>query len=137
MVTLVFAANPQHDAQRGRGFTLIELIVVMAVLAILLSLVVPRYLDRVEDAREAVLKQNLVGLRNAVDQFYRDKSRYPQSMEELVTTRYIRAVPPDPITQSTQTWVIVPPKMGGAAAVFDVKSGAEGLAKDGSSYGTW
>jgi general secretion pathway protein G len=122
--------------KRMRGFTLIELLVVLAVLAILASLVAPVYLNRVDDARETVLRQNLVGLRTAIDQFYRDKARYPQTLDELVTERYIRSVPMDPLTGRVDTWIIVPPRQS-ANAVFDVKSGASGRAKDGSDYATW
>jgi general secretion pathway protein G len=120
-----------------QGFTLIELMVVLAVLAILASIVVPRYLDRVEEARETVLRQNLTGLRNTLDQFYRDKARYPKSLEELVTERYIRDVPVDPITQRTDTWVLVPPKSGSDKTIFNVKSSATGIAKDGTEYANW
>lgn len=121
---------------RRRGFTLIELLVVLAVLAVLASLVTPVYLNRVDDARETVLRQNLVGLRTAIDQFYRDKARYPQTLEELVAERYIRSVPEDPVTGKADTWVLIPPRQS-ANAVFDVKSGAPGRAKDGSDYASW
>jgi general secretion pathway protein G len=120
-----------------QGFTLIELMVVLVVVAILASIVVPRYLDRVDDARETVLKQNLVGTRTAIDQFYRDKARYPATLDELVTERYIRDVPFDPISQRTNTWIIVPPKSGSDKAVFNIKSGAVGAAKDGTEYANW
>jgi general secretion pathway protein G len=120
-----------------QGFTLIELMVVLVVVAVLASIVVPRYLDRVDDARETVLKQNLVGTRTAIDQFYRDKARYPATLDELVTERYIRDVPFDPIAQRTDTWVIVPPKSGADKAVFNIKSGAVGAAKDGTEYANW
>jgi general secretion pathway protein G len=122
---------------RRQGFTLIELMVVLVVLAVLASIVVPRYLDRVDDARETVLKQNLVGTRTAIDQFYRDKARYPATLDELVTERYIRDVPFDPISQRTNTWIIVPPKSGSDKAVFNIKSGAVGAAKDGTEYANW
>jgi general secretion pathway protein G len=121
----------------AQGFTLIELMVVLAVLAILASIVVPRYLDRVEEARETVLRQNLSGLRATLDQFYRDKARYPTSLEELVTERYIRDVPVDPIAQRTDTWVLIPPKSGSDKTIFNVKSGAAGVAKDGTEYANW
>lgn len=123
--------HPQY-----KGFTLIELLVVMAVLAILASLVVPRYMDKVDAARETVLRQDLVGLRTAIDQFYRDRARYPESLNELVTQRYIRAIPIDPITDRVDSWLPVPPK-DGSKAVFDVKSGAQQKARDGTSYGSW
>jgi len=119
-----------------RGFTLIELLVVLAVLAILAGMIAPRYIERVDDARETVLKQDLVGLRTAIDQHFRDKSRYPETLEDLVTQRYIRSVPIDPITQRADSWVLVPPK-DGSKAVFDVHSGASGRAKDGSNYASW
>ncbi len=119
----------------ARGFTLIELLVVLAVMALLVSLVAPRYLDRVDGAREAVLRHNLQGLRTAIDQFYRDKARYPTSLDELAAQRYVRAVPVDPLTGSARTWVAVPPT--GGAGVFDIKSGATGRAGDGSDYAYW
>ena len=121
---------------RTAGFTMIELLVVMAVLAVLASLVVPRYMDKVDSARETVLRHDLMDLRNAIDQFYRDQSRYPESLEELVVKRYIRAVPVDPITERTDTWVVVAPKEG-SKTVFDVKSGAAGHSRDGSDYAHW
>ncbi|MBN9409208.1 MAG: prepilin-type N-terminal cleavage/methylation domain-containing protein [Burkholderiales bacterium] len=119
-----------------RGFTLIELLVVLAVLAMLASLVAPRYLDRTDDAREAVLRQNLIGVRTAIDQFYRDKARYPDALEDLVKERYIRAVPVDPVTERVDTWVLVPPKET-ERTIFDIRSGAPGEARDGSRYATW
>jgi len=121
---------------RKVGFTLIELLVVMAVLAVLASLVAPRYMGKVDTARETVLRQDLVGLRTAIDQFYRDKARYPETLNELVTQRYIRAIPVDPITDRVDSWQVVPPK-DDSKAVFDVKSGATQKARDGSSYASW
>jgi general secretion pathway protein G len=121
---------------RWLGFTLIELLVVLAVLAVLASLIAPRYIDRVDDARDVVLKQNLVGLRTAIDQYYRDKGKYPPTLDELVAQRYIRSVPVDPVTQRADTWVVIAPK-NQSNVVFDVRSGATGRAKDGSDYATW
>lgn len=120
----------------ARGFTLIELMIVMVVIAILASIVVPRYLDRVDDANETVLKQDLAGLRTAIDQFYRDKGKYPETLNDLVSHRYIRSVPIDPITQSATSWKLVPSKSS-ERNVFDVKSGAKGKSKDGSEYANW
>jgi general secretion pathway protein G len=127
---------PRHGLGHHSGFTLIELLVVLAVLAVLASLVAPRYVERVDDAREAVLRQDLVGLRTAIDQFYRDKARYPQDLSELVSQRYIRAVPVDPVTRRADTWIAVPPP-GETKAVFDIKSGATQAARDGSHYANW
>ena len=118
------------------GFTLIELLVVMVVLATLISLVAPRYLDRVDLARETVLREDLRGMRIAIDQFFRDQARYPQSLGELVERRYIREVPTDPVTGRADTWLVVPPKDAGSG-VFDVHSGASGRARDGSNYAQW
>ena len=115
---------------------MIELLVVMAILAVLASMVLPRYIDKVDNARETVLRHDLMDLRNAIDQFYRDQARYPDSLDELVTKRYIRAVPQDPITERVDTWVVIAPKEG-SKAVFDVKSGAIGQARDGSEYARW
>lgn len=124
------------------GFTLIELLVVLAVLAVLLGIVAPNYIDRIGDAKEVTLRHNLVGLRSAIDQFYRDKGRYPESLQELADKRYIRAVPLDPLTNRNDTWVVLAPaSTGGSPAVegkvFDVRSGAEGQASDGSAYASW
>ncbi|TXT40782.1 MAG: putative type II secretion system protein [Comamonadaceae bacterium] len=121
---------------RHSGFTMIELLVVMAVLAVLAGLVLPRYVDKVDTANEVVLRQNLVGLRTAIDQFYRDQARYPSTLEELVSKRYLRAIPIDPITERTDSWLLIPPQ-DASKAVFDVKSGANRRARDGSDYASW
>ena len=122
---------------RAVGFTLIELLVVLTVLAILAGLASPLYLDRVDDAREVVLRHNLQGMRVAIDQFFHDKGRYPRDLGELVELRYLRELPPDPLTLRTDTWVVIPRGAGEAAAVFDVKSAAPGQAQDGSWYRDW
>ncbi len=121
---------------KTRAFTLIELLVVLAVLAVLVSMVAPSYLEHVSTAREATLRHNLQGLRTTIDQFYRDKGRYPVTLEELVAQRYIRTVPVDPITQRSDSWVLVPPRQGDSA-IFDVKSGAAGRGSDGVDYAAW
>lgn len=126
-----------HSQRRSRGFTLVELLVVLVVLAVLASLIAPNYLNRVDDARDTVLKHNLLGLREAIDQFNRDKGRYPTRLPELVEHRYIRAVPVDPVTGRDDTWIPIAPSGGPKDAVSDVKSGAQGPAQDGSDYGSW
>lgn len=132
-------AAPTGTGERvmmARGLTLIELLVVMALLAILASIATPRYLERVEQSREVVLKQNLHGLRTAIDQYYRDKSKYPATLQTLSDERYIRAVPEDPMTGRTDTWVVIAP--GGAAGqVFDIKSGSGAQSKAGVPYASW
>ena len=117
------------------AFTLIELIVVLAILALLLTIAIPRYFAHVERAKEATLKQDLNIMRDAIDKFHGDKGRYPDTLDELVTTRYIRGIPLDPITESTTTWKLLPPvDTDEKGAVYDVKSGAEGNAQDGKPY---
>ena len=119
------------------GFTLIELMVVMVVVALLLTLAVPRYFHSVERAREAVLKQDLSVMRDAIDKHYADTGRYPPTLEDLVQRKYLRGIPPDPITESAETWGIIPPADATLGGVYDVKSGAPGKAIDGSQYDQW
>ena len=121
---------------RQRAFTLIELLVVMAALALLLSIAAPRYVEHVDRARDAVLKHNLIGMREAIDKFYADRVRYPTDLQELVKQRYLREIPLDPITNRADTWVRVPPP-GQDIGLADVRSGATGSARDGSRYASW
>ncbi|WP_088278374.1 type II secretion system protein [Ideonella sp. A 288] len=120
-----------------RGFTLIELLVVMAIITTLLALAVPRYYGSVKRAEEATLRQNLSLLRDAVDKHYGDTGRYPATLDELVTKRYLRSVPVDPVTGSNATWTVVPPPSAESGAVYDVKSGSEALSRDGTAFNTW
>lgn len=120
-----------------RGFTLLELLVVLAVIAVLMSLAVPQYFGRIELAKETVLRENLHLMRDAIDKHYGDRGRYPTVLADLVTHRYLRRIPPDPLTDSDQTWVVVPPPDLRNGRVFDVRSGAPGNGKDGSPYATW
>jgi general secretion pathway protein G len=108
------------------GFTLIELMVVLTVVALLLSVVVPDYIGRLKRAEEAVLQENLMVMRDALDKHYADAGRYPASLEELVAKRYLRAIPKDPFTQSSATWVAIPPADAKKGNVFDVHSAAKG-----------
>lgn len=124
------------------GFTLIELLVVMSLLVILATIGLMSYRTSVERGREAVLKQNLFHMREAIDQHYVDKGKYPQTLQELVSAGYLRRIPEDPITGTTETWqeVMSEPDPSNPAAepgIYDVKSGAEGLATDGTSYSEW
>lgn len=120
-----------------KGFTLIELLVVMAIIATLLTIAVPRYFHSVEKSREAVLRENLSTMRDAIDKYYGDNGQYPDVLEALVAKKYLRAIPPDPITETAATWVPVPPPEADKGGVFDVKSGAPGKGLDGTAYADW
>lgn len=119
------------------GFTLIELLVVMAVLATLLSIVAPRYFDSLDRAREAALKTDLRLLREAIDKHKADTGRLPASLDALVQARYLRAIPEDPFTERTDSWIAVPSQDVSLPGVADVRSGAQGAARDGSAFSSW
>ena len=122
---------------KNHGFTLIELLVVMAIIATLLSLTMPRYFHSVDKSNEAALQADLNGMRDAIDKYYSDTGKYPDSLEDLVTRRYIRNIPPDPITGSNQTWVVIAPKEPAQGKVSDIRSGAPGNAIDKTPYAQW
>lgn len=122
---------------KALGFTLIELLVVMALIVLLLSLAVPRYFNSVENSKEAVLRENLSLTRRALDNYYGDNGKYPDALEILVSKKYLRSLPLDPITGVGTTWIIVPPDVPEKGGVYDVKSGAPGKARDGSEYKDW
>ena len=124
-------------AGKNKGFTLIELLVVMSVIALLLTLAVPRYLGSIDKSKEAVLKENLALMRDAIDKYYGDQGRYPDALEDLMNKKYLRRIPPDPITESATTWVVVPPEDAKKGAVYDVRSGATDPARDGTTYRDW
>jgi general secretion pathway protein G len=111
---------------KDKGFTLVELMVVLTVIALLLSVVVPDYVGRVKRAEEAVLKENLVVMRDALDKHYADAGNYPRSLDELVVKRYLRTIPTDPFTQSPSTWIALPPDDPKRGGVYDVRSSAKG-----------
>lgn len=171
---------------RNSGFTVIELLVVLASLALLLSVAAPSYMQHLDRAREVALRETLLRTREAIDKFYADQGRYPNELSELVQRRYLRAVPVDPITERADTWILVTPGqliaalqvqgtspiqglpnqgtptgasafpstapgarlgspmgalgaagIGGPTGVADLRSGAPGLARDGTSYAGW
>jgi general secretion pathway protein G len=124
-------------ARRQRGFTLIELLVVLAIVATLLTIAMPRYFDSLEHARETTLRQSLSVMRRAIDQYHGDRGRYPGNLQELVSARYLRNVPPDPITGAADQWVTEFAGEAGQAGIRDVRSGAAGTSRDGSTYASW
>lgn len=116
-----------------RGFTLVELLVVLTLMAMLLAISLPRYMGSTETAKEKVRAQNMETLRDAIDQFRGDQGRYPMSLAELVDRRYLRRVPLDPLSNST-SWRLIPPSSGGEPGVYDVAPPSEGdPAKGGST----
>ena len=119
------------------GFTLVELLVVMAIVAMLLTLAVPRYFGSVQKSKEAVLKQDLTRIRDSLDKYYGDVGKYPDTLDDLVVRKYLRGIPRDPITESESTWVVVPPDDPEKGGIYDVHSGADGIAVDGSPYVEW
>ncbi|MDD1012679.1 MULTISPECIES: type II secretion system protein [Pseudomonas] len=121
----------------SRGFTLIELLVVMAIIATLMTIAMPRYFNSLETSREATLRQSLAVMREALDHYYGDTGRYPESLEQLVEQRYLRGAPLDPITERRDLWQVVAPPEGVAGSVADIKSGSTGRARDGSLYAEW
>ena len=130
--------NSVLRASKHLGFTLVELLVVMTIISILLTVAVPRYMSSVENAKEAALKTSLARLREAIDQYHSDKGQYPASLETLVESGYMRAMPVDPFTESAQTWVTSPPPgTQQESTIFDVHSAASGTGRQGKEYSKW
>jgi len=126
-----------YTMRRNDGFTLIELLVAMTIIALLLSIVAPRYFNSISKAEEAVLKEDLSLMRSALDKFRADTGKYPDTLDDLVSKRYLRKLPVDPITKRADTWILIPPASDNSGAVFDIRSGASGSARDGSLYADW
>lgn len=120
--------------QKHRGFTLIELLVVLSVIALLLTLAMPRFFKSIDTSRDKALQQDLSTLRETIDKYYSDHSKYPDSLQELVDEHYIRSIPVDPVTESSDTWILIPPKHDVKGQLFDIKSGATGISYEGKSY---
>lgn len=119
------------------GFTLIELLVVLGIVALMLTLAVPRYFPSIDKSKEVVLADNLRNVRAVIDQYYGDTGRYPDTLDQLVEKKYLRALPVDPITESSASWIIVAPDDGSKGGVYNIKSGAPGNDRSGKPYAEW
>ena len=125
-----------------RGFTLVELLVVIALITVLAGMAVVQYRNSVQKTKEATLKTNLFRMRDAIDQYYADKGKYPSSLDVLVSEQYLRKIPDDPFTNSADSWQTVPAEPDPAnpsaePGIYDVKSGAQGSGLDGTNYSDW
>jgi general secretion pathway protein G len=135
--------NKRFFYKNIRGFTLIELLTVMTIVGILAAIAAPSYVRHTIRARETVLLEDLYQMRQSIDAYYADKAKYPDSLDALVESRYLRALPKDPFTDSTTTWTIVPPEPmleSGELAeggVFDVHSGSDRISQSGVPYSEW
>jgi general secretion pathway protein G len=132
----------KFEYRNSRGFTLIELLVVISMISILAAMGMVQYRNSVRRAEEVTLKHDLFSMRDAIDQYYADKGKYPASLDSLVSDGYMRKIPDDPVTKSATTWTTVPaePDPGNPSAeagIYDVKSGAPGTSLDGSNYVDW
>jgi general secretion pathway protein G len=121
----------------SKGFTLIELLVVLSILAMLLTLSAPKYFHSIDASKETVLAENLRIAREAIDRFYGDSGRYPESLEELVSRRYLRALPIDPVADNSTEWSLIAPPERAAGRVADLKSRARGIGRNGQPYAHW
>ena len=129
-------------AGRAAGFTLVELLIVISLISILAAMGIVQYKNSVVSAKESVLRTDLFRMRDAIDQYYADKGKYPSTLDALVSEGYMRKLPEDPITKSSETWVTEPAEPdpsnpAGDPGVYNVKSGAQGTALDGTSYSDW
>jgi general secretion pathway protein G len=133
------APVPKH---RRFGFTLIELMIVMAIIAVLMSVAVPIYTRSIQRAKESVLKNNLFSLRTVIDEYTYDKQKAPQSLQDLVSDGYLRQVPMDPMTSSADSWKIIMEDASNTVnqtepGIFDVRSGSDKNSSEGTPYAEW
>lgn len=127
-----------HIRLRGRrGFTLIELMVVMVIVSLLITLAAPRYFGSLQKSKETALRQTLAITRDALDKYYGDNGKYPDNLDALIAKRYLRGLPVDPITGSNSTWTTVAPEDPDKGLVYDIHSGADGAGRDGKPFREW
>lgn len=125
------------NSVRACGFTLVELLVVLAILATLMSLAAPKYFETLDRAREAALRTDLRTLREAIDKYKADTGRFPESLTTLVQARYVYAIPVDAISDTADSWIVVASPDLDSPGVYDVRSGAAGVGRDGTPYNSW
>jgi len=136
-------AQPTRSGSRREfGFTLVELMIVMAIIVILIGIAVPYYQKSVLRARESVLRKNLFTLRQVIDEYAYDRQKAPQSLNDLVSDGYLRSVPVDPMTGNNQSWQVIMEDPNTSASqnepgIFDVRSGSDKVSLDGTKYGDW
>jgi general secretion pathway protein G len=138
----VLTSNPDRATRRRFGFTLIELMIVMAVIAVLMSIALPIYTRSIQRSKESVLKNNLFTLRTVIDEYTYDKQKAPQTLQDLVSDGYLRQVPIDPITGSADSWKLIMEDQGNTVnqtqpGIFDVRSGSDLTSLEGTPYGEW
>ena len=126
----------------ARGFTLIEVLIVITLVIVLASIGMPMYQNSVRRSREAVLREDLYRMRDAIDQYYADKTKYPQTLQDLVTEGYLREIPKDPITNSADTWTTVPVESdpnnpSAEPGIYNIKSGSDAMSLEGTPYAEW
>jgi general secretion pathway protein G len=131
-----------HIQSGRRGFTLIELMIVMAVVTILVGIAVPMYQKSLTRSKETVLKNNLMSIRTVIDEYTYDKQKAPQSLQDLVSEGYLRTVPVDPMTGSNETWKIIMEDATSSVSqsdpgIFDVRSGSDKTSLEGTPYSDW
>ena len=131
MVKLLYL--PRHI--RSKGFTIVELLVVLSVIALLLSIITPRYLNKIDEGQEVVLRQNLAMIRHSIDQYYADQGVYPDNLKRLIEKRYLREIPLDPVTKSNVWRTITDVNSG--VGIYDVKSMSEATGSDERAYSQW